>query len=74
VRAIAKALNTPLVDFESLANTLPNYGLGNDMVHMTSFNKVDYSQPALFRSGHAMHNLAALISLDAVWRTATTID
>jgi len=74
VRAIAKVFNVPLIDFESLANTLPNYGLGDDKVHMTSFNKVDYSQPALFKSGHAMHNLAALIALDAVWKTATTID
>jgi hypothetical protein len=74
LRAIAKAYDVPLVDFETLANTLPDYGLGPDKVHMTSFNQVDYTEPALFKSGHAMHNLAALIALDAVWRTATTIE
>lgn len=74
MRAIAKTYSVPLVDFEALADTLPDYGLGPDKVHMTSFNKVDYNQPALFRSGHAMHNLVALIALDAVWRTATTIE
>lgn len=74
MRTIAGAYHVPLIDFEKLASTLPNLGLGPDQVHMTNFNKVDYRQPALFRSGHAMHNLAALIALDAIWRTATTID
>jgi hypothetical protein len=29
---------------------------------------VDYTLPSVFRSGHAVHNLAALIGLDEVWR------
>ncbi len=74
VRAIAATYNVPLVDFEVLAQTLPGYGLGNDKVHMTNFSKPDYTRASLFRSGHAMHNLAALISLDTVWRAGTTID
>jgi hypothetical protein len=74
LRAIATAYNVPLLDFEVLSKTLPKYGLGDDDVHMTNFNKPDYTRPALFKSGHAMHNLAALITLDAVWRAGTTID
>lgn len=74
LRGIAAAYNVPLVDFELLARTLPNYGLGKDEVHMTNFSKPDYTQPALFKNGHAMHNLAALVALDAVWRAGTSID
>jgi hypothetical protein len=74
MRAIATTYNVPLIDFDKLAGTLPNYGLGEDKVHMTNFGKVDYTQPALFKNGHAMHNLTALIALDAIWRAATTIE
>lgn len=74
LRAIAKIHNVPLIDFDKLTATLPAYGLGEDNVHMTNFGKPDYNNPALFKSGHAMHNLVALIALDAIWRTATTID
>lgn len=74
MRAIAKTYNVPLIDFDKLAGTLPDYGLGEDKVHMTNFGKPDYSKPALFKSGHAMHNLVVLIALDMIWRAATTIE
>lgn len=74
MRTIAKTYNVPLIDFDRLAATLPDYGLGDDKIHMTNFGKVDYTQPALFKNGHAMHNLIALIALDAIWRAGTTIE
>lgn len=74
IRAIAKTYHVPLIDFDKLAATLPDYGLGKDKIHMTNFGKADYTQPALFQNGHAMHNLVALIALDGIWRAGTTIE
>jgi hypothetical protein len=71
LRALAREFKVPLIDFEALSATLPGRGLGNDAVHMTSFGRVDYTLPSAFRSGHGVHNLAALIGLDEVWRAMT---
>ena len=70
MRAIAEEFKVPLIDFDQLAQTLPGRGLGNDSVHMTGYLRNDYTLTNTLRSGHAMHNLAALIGLDAVWRAA----
>lgn len=68
LRTLAQEFKVPLIDFEALSATLPGRGLGNDAVHMTGYGRVDYTLPSVFRSGHGVHNLAALIGLDEVWR------
>jgi hypothetical protein len=69
LRRLAEEFKVPLIDFEALSATLPSRGLGQDTVHMTGYGRVDYTLPNAFRSGHGVHNLAALIGLDEVWRT-----
>ena len=68
LRAIAADYEIPLWDFDRVAGTLPDRGLGPDGVHMTSFYSHDYSDPAAFTTGHSVHNLTALLMLDALWR------
>jgi hypothetical protein len=68
LRQLADEYKVPLIDFDRLAQTLPQRGLGADNVHMTGYAKNDFTLERTLRSGHAMHNLAALIGLDAVWR------
>lgn len=68
LRQLAGEYKVPLIDFDQLAQTLPQRGLGADHVHMTGYAKNDFTLERTLRSGHAMHNLAALIGLDAVWR------
>jgi len=71
VRKIAQDLNVPLLDFALVAATLPSAGVGEDGVHMTGYQKVDYTLPSVWKSGHALHNLSALIALDATYHAAT---
>lgn len=68
IRRLAAEYQLPLWDFDRLAATIPNRGLGPDNVHMTIFYAHDWTQPQAFRTGHGVHNLTALIMLDAVWR------
>jgi hypothetical protein len=70
LRRIADDYKVPLIDFDRLAQTLPQRGLGKDNVHMTGYLWNDFTLASTLNSGHAMHNLAALIGLDAVWREA----
>ena len=58
----------PLWDFDLLAQTIPGRGLDADGVHLTTFYAHDYTSPVAFQRGHGVHNLTALIALDAVWR------
>lgn len=67
LRQLAAEYKIPLLDYDVLAATLPGRGLGRDGVHMTPFYANDYRLPQAFESGHGLHNLAALIALDAVW-------
>ena len=66
IRQLADEYTLPLWDFDALAATLPDRGLGPDKVHMTSFPSFDYTQPTAFERGHAVHNLSALIVLDRI--------
>ena len=69
IRAIAQKYQVPLIDFDILAETLPDRGLKSDHTHLSVAPRFDYSDPATFRYGDAVHNLAALIMLDAVRKT-----
>lgn len=68
IRQIAADYHLPIWDFDQLASTLPNRGLDIDSVHMTTFYAHDYTDPTAFMRGHAMHNLTALLVLDAIRR------
>ena len=70
LRKIAQDFNVPLLDYAKLAGSLPGDGVGEDGVHMTGYQKVDYTLPSVWKSGHALHNLSALIALDATYRAA----
>jgi len=49
-----------------LASTIPGRGLGGDKVHMTLFDRYDYSRPEAYLRGYGLFNLSALIMLDAI--------
>jgi hypothetical protein len=68
LRRIAADYRIPLWDYDLVANTLPGRGLDVDAAHMLTFYAHDYNDPTAFTRGHAMHNLTALMALDAVWR------
>lgn len=68
LRTIAADYQIPLWDYDLVAATMPNRGLDVDNVHMLSYFAHDYTDPAANLRGHAMHNLTALMMLDALWR------
>jgi hypothetical protein len=68
LRQIASDYNLLLWDYDLIAGTLPGRGLDVDNVHMTTFYAHDYTLPEAFQSGHAMHNLSALMVLDTLWK------
>lgn len=68
IRQIAAAYNVPLWDFDRIAATLPNRGLDNDGVHLTTFFAHDYTQADALQRGHGLNNLTALMMLDAILR------
>lgn len=71
LRRIAADYRIPLWDYDRVADTLPGRGLDVDAAHMLTFYAHDYNDPAAFTRGHAMHNLTALMALDAVWRVTS---
>jgi hypothetical protein len=66
MRQIAAEFNVPLWDYDLVAGTLPGRGLDKDNVHMYPASSFDYTLPQTFESGDAMHNLTALMMLDAI--------
>jgi hypothetical protein len=68
LRQIAADYQIPLWDFDVVAETLPARGLDVDGVHMSTFYAHDYTQAEAFQRGHALHNLTALLVLEAIWR------
>lgn len=68
LRRIAADYQIPLWDFDRVADTLPGRGLDVDNAHMMTFFSHDFNDPTAFTRGHAMHNLTALMMLDALWR------
>ena len=66
LRKIAVDYQIPLWDFDLIAETIPNRGLYLNDVHLTTFYAHDYNQPQAFQTGHGVHNLTALMMLDAL--------
>jgi LysM repeat protein len=72
IRAIADSYNLPLWDFDLVAGTLPGRGLDQDGTHMTSFFAHDWTSPLAFERGYGLMNITALMTLERVWRIATS--
>lgn len=68
IRRLAQEYRVPLWDFDVVAGTVAGRGLGGDGVHLTTFFAHDWRLPEAWRRGHAVHNLSALMMLDAIWR------
>jgi hypothetical protein len=68
IRQIAGDYQVPLMEFDILADTLPGRGLSSDEVHLTYLEPLDYNLPEMFTLGYPVHNLASLMTLDAVRR------
>jgi hypothetical protein len=66
LRRIAVDYQIPLWDFDLVAGTIPGRGLDVDYVHLTTFYAHDYTSPNAYQQGHSMHNLSALMVLDAI--------
>jgi len=68
LRDLAAEYALPLWDFDKVAAATPGRGLDQDGVHLSAFYDHDYTQDIAFVRGHGIHNLTALIALDAVWQ------
>jgi len=66
LRQIAVDYQLPLWDFDLISATIPNRGLYPNDVHLTIFFPHDYTQPLAFQTGHGVHNLTALLMLEAI--------
>ena len=68
LRALAAEYAVPLWDFDLVAGTLPDRGLGGDAVHLTMYASDDYGDPATLSFGYPLSDLTGLFALDAIRR------
>lgn len=68
VRQIAQEYQVPLWDFDRVAGTIPQRGLGGDAVHMTMADSNDYTDPQSFERGYPVSDLTALMALHEVYQ------
>jgi hypothetical protein len=68
IREIAADYQVPLWDFDHVAGTIPQRGLGGDQVHMTMTDSNDYTDPNSFARGYPVSDLTALMALYAVYQ------
>jgi hypothetical protein len=66
IREIAAEYAIPLWDFDLVAGSIPDRGLKEDQVHLTPFDEFDYTLPEAIQRGHGVHNLTALMVLEAI--------
>lgn len=66
IRQVAADLQVPLVDFDLVADTLPNRGLKEDNVHLNGPLQHDYNLDEVYTRGHTMHNLAVLLMMEQI--------
>ncbi len=72
LRQLAVDHHVPIWDLDRVAETLPGKGLDEDQVHMLEYTANDFTDPAVFTSGHAMQDLSGLMALYAVLQTVQT--
>jgi hypothetical protein len=63
-RQVAAEQQVPLIDFDRLAETLPNRGLKEDRIHLNVAPTYNYTRSDTFQYGNTVYNLATLIMLD----------
>jgi LysM repeat protein len=68
LRQIATDYQLPIWDFDTAAQIIPGRGLDVDYVHLTTYYAHDYTSPTAFERGHAVHNLTALMLLNALYQ------
>ena len=73
MRALASEYAVPLWDFDLLAATLPDRGLGGDSVHLTMYGVNDFTDPATLSYGYPLSDLSGLMMLDAIRKTVEEI-
>ncbi len=66
IRQVAADFQVPMWDFDLLAETLPDRGMGSDGVHLTIFDYYDYNMDSAFRIGYGVYNLTALMMLHEI--------
>jgi hypothetical protein len=69
MRALAAEYHIPLWDYDLVASTLPDRGMGGDNVHLTMFASNDFSDPRALTFGYPLSDLTALFVLDEIRRT-----
>ncbi|HEY1410231.1 MAG TPA: hypothetical protein VF434_14905 [Promineifilum sp.] len=69
MRKLAAEYAVPLWDFDLVASSLPDRGLGGDAVHLTMYGFNDYTDPATLTFGYPLSDLTGLMMLDAIRRT-----
>jgi hypothetical protein len=69
IRRIAAKYQLPLIDFDHLADTLPEHGLGHDGVHLSWYGPYEYTSEEPFQRGYPMLNLATIMMLDKLRKT-----
>lgn len=74
IRRLASELAVPLWDFDRAASALPNRGLDQDGIHLTTFYAHDYRQSVALQRGHGLQNLTALLMLDALRNEMQLVD
>ncbi|MCP4424394.1 MAG: hypothetical protein GY803_07885 [Chloroflexi bacterium] len=69
IRQAAADFAVPLIDFDIVAETLPNRGIKEgDNVHLSGPLSHDYNQPIIYEKGHTVHNLTVLLMMDRIWK------
>ena len=67
LRQIAIDFEVPLLDFDIVAETLPNRGIKEgDNVHLSGPLQWDYNLPDVYEKGHTVHNLTVLFMLERI--------
>lgn len=66
MRGLAAEYSVPLLDYDILAETLPDRGLKEDGVHMNGPLAHDYNLEDTLQKGHTTHNLAVLYMLEKI--------
>jgi hypothetical protein len=64
MRRLAFEYAVPLWDFDRVADTLPNRGLAEDNVHLTTYASNDFTDPEAFTRGYPISDLTGLMMLD----------
>lgn len=73
MRQLAADYQVPIWDLDRVAETLPGKGLDADQVHMVEYPANDFSDTAVFTSGHAMQDLSGLMVLQAILQTVQLV-